>query len=141
MEHASKPPTEESLRETLRAHGVQPTAQRVAVARAVFGRQDHPTADVVLAAARAELPGVSQATVYNTLNRFVSAGLLVEVDVPGRSTRFDPRIDHHHHVYDVETGELTDLDPSHLTVNLSDETLARWDVEQVRVRIDVRRRG
>lgn len=134
-------PDTEALRDLLRARGVQPTAQRVAVAAVVLGRDDHPTADEVLVSVRRVRPSVSQATVYNTLNCFVDAGLLVPVDVPGRSTRFDPRVDHHHHVYDVDTGELRDIDHGQVAVALADGALDGFDIERVRVRIDVRRRG
>lgn len=134
-------PDLDALRDTLQAHGIQPTAQRLAVAAVVLDRDDHPTADEVLFGVREVRPKVSQATVYNTINRFVEAGLLVPVDVPGRATRFDPRLDHHHHLYDVETGELRDLDGSGVRVDLSNASLDGFDVERVRVRIDVRRRG
>lgn len=119
---------------------MQPTTQRLAVATVVLAEDSHPTAEMVFGATREILPSVSQATVYNTLNRFVEAGLLVPVDVPGRATRFDPRVDHHHHLYDVDSGELMDLDPDDLSVTLSDEALQAYDVERVRIRVDVRRR-
>lgn len=50
----------------------------------------HPTADEVLAMARATLPEISVATVYNTLNELVEMGELAEVDRFGRSRRYDP---------------------------------------------------
>jgi hypothetical protein len=53
---------------------------------------------------------VSKATVYNTLKLFVERKLIREVIAgPGR-VFYDPNTEPHHHFYDVDTGELTDID-------------------------------
>ena len=59
----------------LREHGIQPSAQRVAVAQYVLDTEDHPSADQVFARVRKGFPMLSRATVYNTLNLFVTEGL------------------------------------------------------------------
>ncbi|MFW6198056.1 MAG: Fur family transcriptional regulator, partial [Myxococcota bacterium] len=51
--------------EVLRAHGVQPSAQRVAVADYVLRTEEHPSADQVFARVRSGFPMISRATVYN----------------------------------------------------------------------------
>ena len=63
----------------LRAHGVQPSAQRLAVAAYVLDTDEHPSAEEVLYQAKARLPMISRATVYNTLNLFVEKGLMREL--------------------------------------------------------------
>ena len=60
----------------LETRGIQPSAQRVAVAEYVLHTERHPTAEQVLAGVRARFPRISRATVYNTLNLFVEKGLL-----------------------------------------------------------------
>ena len=62
----------------LRRNGIQPSAQRVAIAQYVLHADDHPSADEVWERVRARFPMVSRATVYNTLNLFVRKGLLRE---------------------------------------------------------------
>ena len=88
----------------LRAAGLRPTRQRVALARLLFeGEHRHVTAESLHAEVRATRMPVSLATVYNALNQFRDAGLLREVVVaPGRSY-FDTNTGHHHHFF-VETG-------------------------------------
>jgi Fur family iron response transcriptional regulator len=99
--------------ERLRAAGLRPTRQRLALARLLFESGDrHVTAEVLHSEALAGNIGVSLATVYNTLHQFTTAGLLREVVVePGRSY-FDTNIDDHHHFFSESAGTLQDI-PGH----------------------------
>jgi Fe2+ or Zn2+ uptake regulation protein len=93
----------------LKAHGIQPSAQRVAVGQYVLATGDHPSADQVFRRVKKSFPMVSRATVYNTLNLFVEKGLLrAFVLAPGRVV-FDPNVGAHHHFIDDETGEILDV--------------------------------
>jgi len=97
--------TEDALRE----HGIQPSAQRVAVAEYVLHTHEHPSADLVWKRVRDQFPWISRATVYNTLNLFVEKGLLRRLTFAEDSVVFDPRTDTHHHFIDDETGEIIDV--------------------------------
>lgn len=93
----------------LRERGIQPSAQRLAVAEYVLSTCDHPSADEVLQEAQRNLPMISRATVYNTLNLFVKKQLLREhVLAPGR-TVFDCNTAPHHHFVDEVTGDVHDV--------------------------------
>jgi Fur family iron response transcriptional regulator len=106
-------------RETLHAlteHGIQPSAQRVAVADYVLYTTDHPSADQVWAAVKRSFPMLSRATVYNTLNLFTEKGLLRELVLAEGKVVFDPKLDPHHHFLDEDTGEIVDVPWSALDV-------------------------
>ena len=100
-----KPDTARILQE----HGIQPSAQRVAVAEYVLQTTEHPSADKVWAAVQENFPMISRATVYNTLNLFVEKGLLRELHLAPDSVLFDPNTDHHHHFIDEGTGRIYDV--------------------------------
>lgn len=55
----------------LNDYGIQPSAQRVAVAEYVLATDEHPSADQVFAKVSSNFPMISRATIYNTLNLFV----------------------------------------------------------------------
>jgi Fur family transcriptional regulator, iron response regulator len=93
----------------LEEHGIQPTAQRVAVAEYVLQTMEHPSADKVWACVRESFPTISRATVYNTLNLFVEKGLLRALHLAPDSVLFDPNTDRHHHFIDEETGRIYDI--------------------------------
>jgi Fur family transcriptional regulator, iron response regulator len=95
--------------EILRRHGIQPSAQRVAIAQYVLSCGIHPTAEQVQAQMRQALPMVSRATIYNTLNLFVAKGLLRTLQLGEAATVFDPNVDDHHHFIDDDTGQVIDV--------------------------------
>ncbi|HEY9790056.1 MAG TPA: transcriptional repressor [Candidatus Obscuribacterales bacterium] len=95
----------------LLSRGVKPTAQRVVITQYLLDTDSHPTADQILAAVADRLPvPLSRATVYNTLNALVEAGVIQEVYTePGGSARYDANTEQHHHFVDVKTGKITDI--------------------------------
>lgn len=93
----------------LRQHGIQPSAQRVAVAEYVLFTDDHPSADQVLQEVRARFPMISRATVYNTLNLLVRKKVIRELVLAEGKIVFDPKLDAHHHFIDDVTGVITDV--------------------------------
>lgn len=116
----------------LEERGVQPSAQRVAIARYVLHTEDHPSADQVFAKVKRSFPMVSRATVYNTLNLFVDKGLLqAHVLAEGRVV-FDPNLAQHHHFIDEDTGAIHDVPWDAVKVSNVD-ALAGYDVHAYQV--------
>ncbi|HUH85286.1 MAG TPA: Fur family transcriptional regulator [Stellaceae bacterium] len=101
----------------LRNAGLRPTQQRLALARLLFDKGNrHLTAEQVHEEALAASVPVSLATVYNTLNQFIAAGLLREVVVdPGRSY-FDTNLSDHHHFFFEDAGKLVDIPSDRIAV-------------------------
>ena len=110
-------PTE--IEAKLQSAGIQPTAQRIAVCRYVLCEADHPTAEDVKSWADKNFPKISLATVYNTLNVLVRAGLLCEFRFPHSDKVFyDQNVEHHYHFLDESTGALIDLSKEDVEVSL-----------------------
>ena len=97
------------LPERLREAGIQPSAQRLALAEYVLSTEAHPSADQVWTEVRARVPMISRATVYNTLNLFVRKGLLRELQLAEGRVVFDPNMGPHHHFIDEATGRIHDV--------------------------------
>lgn len=105
------------LLQRLRAAGLRPTRQRLALARLLFENGDrHVTADELHAEADTAGVGVSLATVYNTLNQFTQAGLLRAVAVEAGRAYFDTNTSDHHHFFFEEGGKLADIPAEALSV-------------------------
>ena len=103
----------------LSGRGVFPTPQRVDVAFVMLAKPQHLSADQVIAGIRAIGSRVSKATVYNTLNLFCERGLLRTVEVDPTRQFYDSTIEAHHHFYNVDTGELTDIPTGTVTLNVN----------------------
>ncbi len=104
--------------ERLRAHGLRPTRQRIALSTMMFeGPDRHVTAEILHEDARARGFDLSLATVYNTLHQFTDAGLLRQVVVDGDKTYFDTNVSEHHHFFNETTRQLTDIPAGAIRVN------------------------
>ena len=94
----------------LRERGIQVTAQRLAVLRAVTGHP-HITADAVAAAVRTDIGAISLQSVYDALALLVSEGLLRRIQPSGSPARFEDRVgDNHHHLICRNCGRVVDVD-------------------------------
>ena len=95
--------------ERLRRSGIQPSTQRVAVAEYVLATDAHPSAEQVWDEVKARVPTISRATVYNTLNLFVTKGLLARHVLAEGKVVFDCVVEPHHHFIDDATGAIHDI--------------------------------
>lgn len=94
----------------LRRHGVQATAQRLAVLRAVSA-EPHVTADAVAGMARLEIGAISRQAVYDALAILVDKGLIRRIQPEGSAARYEDRVDdNHHHLICRLCGRLVDVD-------------------------------
>ena len=95
---------------TLRAHGLQVTAQRVAVLQAVAARP-HGTTDEVVDGVLDQLGAVSRQTVYDALALLSERGLVRRIQPAGSVARYETRVgDNHHHVVCRICGRMADVD-------------------------------
>jgi len=118
--------------EQLREHGIQPSAQRVAVADYVLRTLEHPSADLVWKRVKEKFPWISRATVYNTLNLFVDKGLLQRLTIAEDCVIFDPITETHHHFIDESTGAIHDVPWERVQV-CNIESLREYDVHDYQV--------
>jgi Fur family iron response transcriptional regulator len=107
-------PTEAA--ELLRGNGINPTQQRTDIAVFLLGAPRHVCADTLLEWTNQRGGGISKATIYNTLRLFAAHGLLREVIVEPTKTFYDSNTGPHHHFYDAELGELTDIAPQEINL-------------------------
>lgn len=94
----------------LRERGIQITAQRLAVMRAVSG-SPHVNADCIAEIARTEIGAISRQSVYDTLAVLVDADLIRRIQPVGSAARFEDRVgDNHHHLICRDCGRVVDVD-------------------------------
>jgi Fur family ferric uptake transcriptional regulator len=94
----------------LRQHGLQVTAQRLAVLRAVSDRP-HRTADDIYTIVRAELGAISRQAVYDALGALSEKGLVRRIQPAGSPARYEDRVgDNHHHLICRACGRMVDVD-------------------------------
>jgi Fur family iron response transcriptional regulator len=112
------PQTSAELITMLQEHDIKSTQQRLQIAGVLFAKPQHLSADQVLGQVN-KLAGVyvSKATVYNTLGLFTRKGLIREVIINSTKVFYDSTTHPHHHIYNVDTGMLMDLDADEININ------------------------
>ncbi len=124
----------------LSRQGVVPTPQRIEIAEILLDRPQHLSADQILDSLRRRGSRVSKATVYNTLHLFGEKGLIREVNVDPTRTFFDSTTHPHHHFYNVDTGELSDIPDDEIRMMELPPLPAGTEKESVEVLIRIRDR-
>ena len=94
----------------LREHGLQVTAQRLAIMRELSVRP-HSTADDLVDGVRAVIGTISRQAVYDTLGALVDKNLIRRIQPAGSAARFEDRVgDNHHHLICRGCGIMFDID-------------------------------
>ena len=130
------------LRSKLRASGMRPTRQRIALGWLLFAKGDrHVTAEKLYEEATGARVAISLATVYNTLHQFTQAGLLREIAVDGSKTWFDTNTAQHHHFLVEDTQMLSDIPGSQVDVMGLPDAPEGMEIVRVDVVVRLRRKG
>jgi Fur family peroxide stress response transcriptional regulator len=99
----------EKIKELFSAKGISVTNQRLQIAQMAINSNLHPTAEEIYLGVKSFLPGLSLATVYNTLNLLADLGILIRINQNGEKSRFDGNRNPHCHFLDRESGEIYDI--------------------------------
>ena len=124
--------------ELMRAKGLNPTQQRIEIAQVLFSEPQHLSADQVLGMVNKQRAIVSKATVYNTLGLFARNGLVREVIVDPSKVFYDPTTKDHHHFFNVDTGELLDIEANALLIGELPPLPQGTEVDGIEVVIRIR---
>ena len=122
----------------LKQYGVMPTSQRIEVASILLARPQHLSADQIINKLNSRRSCVSKATVYNTLKLFSQQGLVKELNVDSSRKFYDSTTYAHHHFFHVESGKLTDIPDSQVSIKGLPPLPRGTEQESVEVLIRVR---
>ncbi len=98
-----------TIAERLLAHGIRPTAQRLAVYEYLLTHPVHPSVDMVYEALVVDQPSFSRTTVYNSLHTLVQAGLVRELPLCSEERRYDAGLIPHAHFRCIKCGDIHDI--------------------------------
>ncbi len=122
----------------LREADIKPTRQRVEIGMLLLAGPCHLSADQISSRLMESGCQVSKATVYNTLHLFLRRGIIRELALDASRQVYDSTIEPHHHFYNVDTGELTDIDSSELDINRLPRLPAGTRAESIELIVRVR---
>ncbi|WP_274956775.1 Fur family transcriptional regulator [Millionella massiliensis] len=104
----------QEIREILTSHGIKVTPQRIAVYTALE-ELEHANAEQISVKVHDQFPTVTVGTIYNTLDRLSSTGVISKLNTSDNKMYFDINVHDHHHLLCEETGEIVDFGDAELT--------------------------
>lgn len=131
--------TQTDILELLGRHDISPTPQRLEVASILLERPQHLSAEQIIERLRAAGSKVSKATVYNSLKLFGEKGLVKELTVDPERRFYDSTTHAHHHFFNVDTGELSDIPDQFVRFSELPALPAGTERESIEVLIRVRK--
>jgi Fur family iron response transcriptional regulator len=130
------------VKSMLRAVGLRPTRQRMALGWILFAKGDrHLTAEMLYEEANKAKVPVSLATVYNTLHQFTDVGLLRQVAVDGSKSYFDTNTTMHHHFFIEGDNELVDIPGAEEILGKLPAAPAGYEIARIDVVVRLRRKN
>jgi len=127
------------LDDFIRRKGLRRTSQRDVIAKAIFSKDEHFTAEELFDRVRKTDSDTSRATVYRTLGLLVEADLLREIDLGDNQTTYDPNFldkPSHNHLVCIDCGKVVEFEDSHLDV-LNDCVTRRLGFKPIRQSIKI----
>lgn len=125
---------QERLDDFIRSKGLRRTGQRDVILKAAFAKNEHFTAEELLARVTDNRSNLSRATVYRTLGLMVEAGLLREIDLGDNQTTYDPNFldkPSHNHLVCIDCGRVVEFEDAHIDL-LNDCVTRRLGFKPVR---------
>lgn len=109
--------SEKEIEAIFQENGLKVTDQRKLVTQVIFESDDHPNVEEVFNRVSKLDSSISLATVYRTVNTLENYGVIEKLDFLDGKARYEPKKskdDHHHHLIDVETGEIVEFQDEEL---------------------------
>ena len=104
--------------------GLKMTEQRRVILHVLTASEDHPSVETVYQRAREIDTSISIATVYRTLHLLDEMNLVQRHDFNENYSRFEVNLEHHHHLIDLETGQVLEFqneDLEELKIRIAEE--------------------
>ena len=107
-----RPGVESRIEDLCAERGLRMTEPRRVIARVLSAAEDHPDAEALYDRVKEIDPTISMATIYRTMKLFEEMDIVSKRDFGDGRARYEPQSgpeDHHHHMIDVETGEVLEF--------------------------------
>ncbi len=95
--------------EQLIKKNIKPSYQRLKILSYLANNKNHPTVDQIFNELVEEIPTLSKTTVYNSINLFIQAGLVIPVNIEDHETRYDSTTANHGHFKCIMCGNIYDF--------------------------------
>ncbi len=127
------------LGDMCREQNIPLTPQKMEIFKYLAGTIRHPSAQEIFEAMQKRFSNIAFSTVYKNLTKFKEMGLVREIPMKdGSSSRFDANMENHHHIINLDTDEILDIDPGEMGDVCLPASLEKYQLEKISVKFYVR---
>jgi len=128
-----------TAREKLILKGLRVTPQRLIAFEAIRDLKNHPTAENIIKAIKVDHPNISIGTIYKIIDKLVEKKLIKKIKTEKDVMRFDPILEHHHHLYCTDTDRIDNYFDSEMDELLKEYFLKKkisgFKIEEIKLQI------
>ena len=118
-----------------RAAGMNMTPQRLGIYRALLESYDHPSPEALFERVKPQLPSISLATIYKTLDTLVELGFASELPATGDTKRYDANMTRHHHLVCRSCNAVEDFDDEALSAVKAPRRINGFQPESISIHV------
>jgi Fur family peroxide stress response transcriptional regulator len=127
------------IKDKLVEKGLKVTPQRIAILKAIYTLNNHPSAEIIMDYIKDNYPGIASATVYKVLDALVEKQLIKKVKTDKDIMRYDGILENHHHLYSSESNRIEDYNNEKLNNMLEkffrENTIPEFQIEDIKLQI------
>ncbi len=133
----------EQIIEKLKDKDLKVTPQRIIVLSALYSLKNHPTAQQIIDEIHKKNPNISAGTIYKTLDTFTEKSVITKVRSTDDTTRYDWKVDNHHHLFFEEDNSIVDYVNEGLDTLLEEffnrNKIPNFEIDSIKVHINGRK--
>ena len=128
------------IKDKLVEKGLKVTPQRIAILKAIYSLNNHPSAEMIMEYIKDAHPGIASATIYKVLDVLEDKQLIRRVKSDKDIKRYDGKVKNHHHLYSTESSQIKDYMNEKLDMLLADffkkHKIDDFEIEEIRLQIN-----
>jgi Fur family peroxide stress response transcriptional regulator len=130
------------LKDKIKNAGLKVTPQRLAILKAVYLLDNHPSAENIIQYIRETHPNIATGTVYKVLDTLVENQLIKKVKTEKDVMRYDGVMERHHHLYCSQSDRIDDFRDEDLDQLLQsyfqNKEIPGFRIEEIKLQINGR---
>ncbi len=128
----------QNFREVMKANNLPITPQKLSIFQFLSSTKSHPSAEEIYTRIQTYFPSISFATIYKNLKKFIDLRLIRSIEMKDRTVRYDADMDPHHHIINLSTNEITDLDTQEVGEVHIPKDINNYELDSISINFFVR---
>ena len=128
----------QNFREVMKSHHLPITPQKLSIFQFLSSTKSHPSAQDIYVRMKTYFPSISFATVYKNLKKFIDLKLIRSIEMKNRTVRYDADMDPHHHIINLTTNEIIDLDTQEVGEVHIPKDVSKYELDSISINFFVK---